>query len=167
MNCREIEPLLLAERDGVLTSKQHAELAAHVAGCPACRRERLIYGEAVTFLKTDAANVAVPDADKEWRTIRSQLHAEGAKPAKKRPLAPVIWFSAPFAAAAALAFAFLVTRSPVPHTPDLTPQASLTEVARADFVEAGDTSASTMVYVDKDSGWLVVWATDSEVKGNG
>ena len=36
-----------------------------------------------------------------------------------------------------------------------------------DFVEAGDTSASTMVYVDKDSGWLVVWATDGEVKGNG
>ena len=167
MNCRDIEPLLLAERDGVLTSKQHADLAAHVAGCPACRRERLIYGEAVTFLKTDAANVAVPDAEKEWRSIRSQLHAGGAKSAKKRPLAPLIWFSAPLAAAAALAFAFFVTRPPVTQAPSLTPQTSPTEVARADFVEAGDTNASTMVYVDKDSGWLVVWATDSEVKGNG
>ena len=167
MNCRDIEPLLLAERDGVLTSKQHAELAAHVAGCPACRQARLNYGDAVTFLKTDAANVAVPDADKEWRTIRAQLHGESAKPAKKRPLAPVIWFSAPLAAAAALAFAFFVTRSPVPPTPGLTPQTSVTEIARADFVEAGDTTASTMVYVDKDSGWLVVWATDSEVKGSG
>jgi len=167
MNCRDIEPLLLAERDGVLTSKQHAELAAHVDGCPACRQVRLNYGDAVTFLKTDAANVAVPDADKEWRAIRAQLHAEGAKPAKRRPLAPVIWFSAPLATAAALAIAFFVTRSPAPQAPGLTPQASFTEVARADFVEAGDANASTMVYVDKDSGWLVVWATDGEVKGSG
>jgi anti-sigma factor RsiW len=161
MKCRDIEPLLLAERDGVLTPKQHAELAAHVAGCPACRRARLNYGDAVTFLKTDAANVAVPDADKEWRTIRAQLHGETAKPVRKRPLAPIIWFSAPLAAAAALAFAFFVTKSPVPQTPSLTtPQAPATEVARADFVEAGDANASTMVYVDKDSGWLVVWATE-------
>jgi len=167
MNCRDIEPLLLAERDGVLTSKQHAELATHVAGCPACRRERAIYGEAVTFLKTDAANVAVPDADKEWRTIRAQLHGERTKPAKKRPFTPVIWFSATLAAAAALAFAFVVTKPPVPQAPSLTPQAPVTEIARADFVEAGDTNASTMVYVDKDSGWLVVWATDTDLKTSG
>lgn len=167
MNCRDIEPLLLAERDGVLTSKQHAELAAHVAGCPACRRARAIYGEAVTFLKTDAANVAVPDVDQEWRAIRAQLQGEHAKPARKRPLAPVIWFSAPFAAAAALVFAFFVTRSPVPQAPSLAPPAAVTETARADFVEAGDANASTMVYVDKDSGWLVVWATDGEVQGRG
>lgn len=167
MNCRDIEPLLLAERDGVLTTKQHAELATHVAGCPACRRERLIYGDAVTFLKTDAANVAVPDADKEWRAIRARLHGESAKPAKKRPLAPVIWFSAPLAAAAALAVAFFVTRSPAPQAPSLTSQAPATEVARADFVEAGDSNASTMVYVDKDSGWLVVWATDIDLKTSG
>jgi anti-sigma factor RsiW len=164
MNCRDIESLLLAERDGVLTPKQHAELAAHVAGCPACRRERAIYGEAVTFLKTDAANVAVPDADKEWRTIRAQIQGVTAKPTKKRPLAPVIWFSAPLAAAAALAIAF-ITQDPKPLTQDPTP--SGVEVARADFVEAGDTNASTMVYVDKDSGWLVVWATDADLKTSG
>lgn len=167
MNCRDIEPLLLAERDGVLTTKQHAELAAHVAGCPACRRARLNYGDAVTFLKTDAANVAVPDADKEWRTIRAQIQDTAAKPGKRSPLAPVIWFTAPFAAAAALAFALFVTKSPVPQAPGLTPQASVTEAARADFVEAGDTNASTMVYVDKDSGWLVVWATDADLKTSG
>jgi predicted anti-sigma-YlaC factor YlaD len=157
MNCRDIEPLLLAERDGVLTSKQHAELAEHVAGCPTCRQARLNYGDAVTFLKTDAANVAVPDADQEWRAIRAQLHGESAKPAKKRPLAPVIWFGAPLAAAAAIAIAFLA-QDPRPQTP--VSAALAAEIARADFVEAGDTNASTMVYVDKDSGWLVVWATE-------
>lgn len=160
MNCRDIEPLLLAERDGVLTTKQHAELADHVAGCPACRRARFNYGDAVTFLKTDAANVRVPDADKEWQTIRAQLHGAGAKPARQRPLAPVIWFSAPFAAAAALVFAFFLTRAPVPQTPSLAPQFPVTELARAEFVEAGDSNASTMIYVDKESGWLVVWATE-------
>ena len=39
--------------------------------------------------------------------------------------------------------------------------------AGADFVEAGDPNASTMVYVDKDSGWLVVWATDVDAQTRG
>ncbi|MBL9217772.1 MAG: zf-HC2 domain-containing protein [Opitutaceae bacterium] len=138
MNCRDIEPLLLAERDGVLTPEQHADLAKHVAACPACRRERAIYGEAVTFLKTDAANVAVPDADKEWRTVRAQLH-QPAKP-RKSPLAPVIWFGAPLTAAAALAVAFFVTR-PAPA--------------------ADENATPTIAYVDNESGWLVVWAAEN------
>lgn len=138
MNCSDIEPLLLAERDGVLTPEQHAELAAHVAGCSACRRARAIYGEAVTFLKTDAANVAVPDADKEWRTVRAQLH-QPAKP-RRSPLAPVIWFGAPLAAAAVLAFAFIINRPAPP---------------------SDDTPDATIAYVDKDSGWLVVWAAEN------
>jgi anti-sigma factor RsiW len=145
MNCRDIEPLLLAERDGVLTSEQHAALAKHVAACPACRQERLIYGEAVTFLKTDAANVPVPDADKEWRAIRSQLNG-GARSSRKARLAPVIWFGAPLAAAAALAFAFFVNRPapPIAETPD-----------------------STVAYVDQESGWLVVWAAEGDAKTSG
>ena len=145
MNCRDIEPLLLSERDGVLTSTQHAALAAHVAACPACRLLRTTYGEAVTFLKTDAANVTVPDADQEWRTLRAQLHGNTAKPAKKRPLAPIIWFGAPLAAVAALVFAFFVSRpAPAP-------------------VE--DVTVSTIAYVDQESGWLVVWAAGLEHEG--
>lgn len=149
MNCRDIEPLLLAERDGVLTSEQHAALAEHVATCPACRQERLIYGEAVTFLKTDAANVAVPDVEVEWRKVRSQLSGEATRTAKKPHLAPLIWFGAPLAAAAALAFAFFVSRPAAPTTP------------------SDDAPAATIAYVDKDSGWLVVWAADAGAKTNG
>lgn len=156
MNCRDIEPLLLAERDGVLTKDQHTALADHVATCPACQKLRAVTGEAVTFLKTDAANVQVPDVDQEWRKLRAQLHGETAKPAKKRPLAPVIWFAAPLAAAAALTIAFFASRPVTPQASPLTPQAS---------VEAGETVASTIAYVDKDSGWLVVWAPESTVNG--
>ena len=148
MNCRDIEPLLLAERDGVLTPEQHAALARHVAACPACRQERIIYGEAVTFLKTDAANVAVPNVDEEWRTLRGQLHGEAAKPAKKPRLAPVIWFGAPLAAAAAVAFAFFLTK-PAPVAP---PEAA---------------PAASIAYVDSDSGWLVVWSPEATAKTNG
>lgn len=146
MNCRDIEPLLLAERDGVLTPEQHAELAAHVAGCPACRRERAIYGEAVTFLKTDAANVAVPDAETEWHAVRAQLCDGSGKPARKHPLAPVIWFGAPLAAAATLAVAFFVSR-PAPA--------------------AEENATPTIAYVDHESGWLVVWATEGDAKTSG
>jgi anti-sigma factor RsiW len=169
MNCRDIEPLLLAERDGVLTPKQHAELATHVASCPACQQARLNYGDAVTFLKTDAANVAVPNVEEEWRTLRAQRHGEAAKPGKKRPFAPVIWFSAPLAAAAALVVAFL-SNSQTPDAKSQTRPATASAgamVASADFVEAGDANAATMVYVDKDSGWLVVWATADDTKGRG
>lgn len=151
MNCRDIEPLLLAERDGVLTPEQHAALADHVATCPACRQLRAVTGEAVTFLKTDAANVAVPDMDKEWRTLRSLIHGETVKPARKRPLAPVIWFGAPLAAAAAIAIAFFVSRP-------ASPQAA---------AGSDESNGTTIAYVDKDSGWLVVWAVEGDTKSNG
>ena len=163
MNCRDIEPLLLAERDGVLTSEQHATLAGHVAACPACRQFRAALTEATLFLKSDAANVAMPDADRAWRELRAQLPGEKARPAKKRRLAPVIWFGSTLAAAAALTFAFL-SRQPQPM-----PTVILDNdvVAEAEFVEAGDLNAATLVYVDKESGWLVVWATDADTGGKG
>ena len=156
MDCRDIEPLILAERDGVLTPAQHAALSAHVAACPACQQLRANLGEAAGFLKTDAANVTVPDADREWRTLRTQLSSAAAKPARKRPLAPIIWFSAPFAAAAALAIAFFVNRPAAP-------QPGPAQVA--EHVDPSGTTASTIAYVDKDSGWLVVWATDPKSSG--
>lgn len=163
MNCRDIEPLLLAERDGVLTSEQHAVLAGHVAACPACRQFRAALTEATLFLKTDAANVPVPDADQAWRELRPQLAGEKTRPAKKRPLAPVIWFGSTLAAAAALTFAFL-SRQPQPM-----PTVILDNdvVAEAEFVEAGDLNASTLVFVDNESGWLVVWATDVDTMSSG
>ena len=160
MNCRDIEPLLLAERDGVLTTTQHAELERHVAACPSCQQLRARLAETLNAFQADAATVTVPDAGAEWAILRAQLSGESAKPAKKRPLAPVIWFGSSLAAAAAIALAFFGSQ-PKPAEP------AVTTVAQAEFVEAGNADASTMVYVDKDSGWLVVWATDGESKTSG
>lgn len=155
MNCRAIEPLLLTERDGVLTTDQRASLDRHVATCLACQPLRARVSQAMSAFQADAASIVIPDIEEEWRTLRAQLHGASAKPVKKRPLAPVIWFSASLAAAAALTLAYLGLQPT--NLPTVTP---IMETAGADYVEAGDASASTMVYVDKDSGWLVVWATD-------
>lgn len=155
MNCREADSLLQAERDGVLSAPQLAELERHVAACPACRRLRADLAEAVAAMRTEAARVPVPDAAQEWRVLQGKLRGAAGASSKPRRLTPVIRFGAPLAAAAALALGYFSLR-PLPRESG----ASFAGPARADFVEVADTGASTMVYVDKDSGWLVVWAVD-------
>ena len=190
MTCHDSESLILAERDGALTKEQGAALSDHVAACPSCRKLRADLATALDTFKAGVASVRVPDADEAWPDLQSRLH-EKARPAKKSPLAPIIWFSAPMAAAAAIALMLFNGRAPVPtalppppppvaqaasRAPqalsaavrDANAEAILAEVARAEYVEAGDVNASTMVYVDKESGWLVVWATDaSDTKTSG
>jgi len=162
MNCRDIEPLLLAERDSVLTSDQHASLERHVAACLSCQQLRARLREALDAYRTDAANVAVPDADAEWLTLRTRLQGAVARPVRPRQRAPVIWFGSSLGAAAALALVFLNGPRQSPNSTVAAPM-----VAQAEFVEAGDNTASTLVYVDKDSGWLVVWAADRAPNTNG
>jgi anti-sigma factor RsiW len=159
MTCRDIELLLLTERDGALTSEQRAALGQHVATCPACQQLRARLNAALNTFQADAANVAVPDIETEWRTLRAQLHGGQSKPEKKRPLAPVIWFGSAMAAAAALTLAYL-GQQPKQTEPVAAP-------AIAQVKAAGDTNASTMVYVDQESGWLVVWATDADTGSQG
>lgn len=158
MNCRDIESLILTEKDGALTPEQAAALTGHVAACPHCRQFRADLATSLKAYRDETASITAPDADEAWREIQGRLH-EPATHAKKTPLAPVVWFGAPLAAAAALAFTFFTRQ----------PEAAATDPleASAEFVEAGDASASTMVYVDKDSGWLVVWAAGDETPRNG
>lgn len=171
MNCRDNESLILAERDGTLTKTQLAALSDHVAACPACRKLRADLPPALAAYQNGITTVPVPDATTAWRDLQSRLN----QPAKKSPLAPIIWFGTPLAAAAAIAFAFFVTRPAPPSPLDApAPAAKLalapslpppplhdpSVIAGADYVEAGDPNASTLVFIDRESGWLVVWATD-------
>ncbi len=171
MNCRDNESLILAERDGALTKNQLANLSDHVAACPACHQLQASLTAALDAYRAEVAALKVPDADEAWRDLKANLHGVEGKSSRKRPLAPIIWFGAPLAAAAALAFAFFAIRP----TPSVTtaeaafnaPPYDPSTIAGADFVEAGDPNASTLVYVDKDSGWLVVWATDVDTGTKG
>lgn len=170
MNCRDSESLILAERDGALNNAQLAALSDHVASCAACRKLRSDLATALAAYQADLAQAPLPDADEAWRDLQSRLH----EPARKRPLAPVIWFGASLAAAAAIALAFFGARPAAPapshelvNTPPPPPLHDPSIIAGADYVEAGDANASVMVYVDKESGWLIVWATDAETAGKG
>jgi len=173
MNCRDTESLILAERDGTLTKAELASLSVHVASCPACAEFRNNLSTAISDYKAVAARIKVPNVDDAWRDLRVRLHEEKVKSPRKRPVAPVIWFAVPLAVAAAVALAFFVNR-PAGPTPSPSAEVAFTPppydpstIAGADFVEAGDPNASTLVYVDKDSGWLVVWATDVDTKTSG
>ncbi len=165
MNCRDTEPLFFAERDGALTNEQRATLDEHVAACLACQEARAEIARALDAFRTDAINVTVPDAAEEWQRLRMQLSAVSRKNRTRTKLAPVIWIGGSLVAAAAVAFAFVGLR---PQAKAPAEAVALTpEVAQAEYVEPGDVNASTVVYVDKDSGWLVVWATDAEVTTKG
>lgn len=105
-------------------------------------------------LRTVDARVTVPDADEEWRLLQARLDA----PRRRRSLAPVTWIGVPLAAAAAIALAFFVTR-PAPLA------LAGREVASVDYVDVAGRDATPVVYMDKDSGMLVVWAVDNANEG--
>ena len=165
MNCRDSERLLSAERDGALTDEQHAVLDQHVAACPACQRTRREIADAMEVFRSDAINAAAPDADEAWRLLRAELVNQPSRNRSKTKLAPIIWIGGSLAASAAVAFAFVGSRPSAKQT--AAPTALAPEVAQAEYVEPGDAKASTMVYVDKDSGWLVVWATEVDATTKG
>lgn len=163
MNCRSAQPLLLAEKDGVLTSAQHAELASHVASCTVCCAFRTELAVALDTLRVEAQATPLPDIDAEWRAVQAKINAPSNASAarrEKRRLAPVVWISAPLATAAAVALAFWVGR-PVPSG-ELTNTTGAEFAARADYVDVADPNATPIVYSDKESGWLVVWAESAD-----
>lgn len=165
MNCQAAEQLLLAERDGVLTNEQHAALSRHADGCASCRQLRLNLAAAMAAVRDDAANLAVPDADEEWRLLQLEMRA-AARRERLGGGAPAVikWVGAPMAAAAALTLAFYVGRT-MPLEP--TRGFSVAAEARVDFVEVADTDATPIVFLDNESGWLVVWAAESESTARG
>lgn len=156
MKCHDAAPLLSADRDGALTSSQRAELARHLADCAACRQAQAELAAAMSAFQADAARVTVPDADEQWRLLRAQIESQTSVP--RRRLAPAAWFTLPLAAAAAIAVALFLGR---PAPADNVPLAlGSGEFARADFVEVTDPGATPLVYTDRESGWLVVWAVE-------
>lgn len=156
MNCREIEPLLFAERDGALANNQRTDLDRHVGECAACRQLRSDLAAAAESWRAHTASVKVPDADSEWRKLRAELHGAEVRTSPNRRIAPIVWLATPLAAAAAIVLTFFLQSTPTPE---------IEAMARAEYVESGSAEASTMVFADKESGWLVVWAADPKTRG--
>lgn len=158
MNCRHAQQIFADP--SALDTTQRAALAEHVAGCAACQRMTANLSAAFTSLRAATAAVDVPSAEIEWQHVRRQIRAGSGVGAhatsKTNTSRRLTWFTAaPLAAAAALAVAFYANQGdPVPATSAV----PVAEVARAD-------NASTMVFVDADSGWQVVWTTAEPKSG--
>ncbi len=161
--CNEIERLLLSEPDGALTATELAELEAHVSGCEACRRQRNLLSTLLSSLKKSQEAVPNPSSREEWMTLRNRIRGErGAERKTNGWSSPWLRWGIPalsLGAAAAVAF-ILYLRAPSP-----TPFSRAT-IARAEYVQS-ENAESTLVYVDQESGWLIVWASppDASTKG--
>jgi len=142
-----------------LSTDEREALGAHLRECAACRHHEQVSAQVADAIRTDLATVAIPNADQEWQHLHASLQKEGPPSARFRGVAPLFWFGAPLAAAAAFAFAFLSPKAPHPPSAEASAMDSTEElVIQANYVEVADATATTMVYVDKQSGWLVVWA---------
>ncbi|HEX2852145.1 MAG TPA: zf-HC2 domain-containing protein [Opitutaceae bacterium] len=157
MNCRAVQRLLSAERDGALASHERADLDAHLAQCAGCRQARAAVAGAVESWKQSSAAIAVPDAERAWQDIRREIRT--SQPEKSGSAWGLPRWALPLGAAAALALAAVVSSNRNSSEPGPTRTIARAQSARADFVEV-PTDASSMVYVDGESGWLVVWAVD-------
>ncbi len=161
MNCREAQTQIFAARDGAPGAIPSAALDGHVAQCAACRQIRDNLAAALETWRSDSARAIVPDAEREWHAVRRQIRGgadAGATSARPRR-SLIAWWSLPLGAAAAAAFAFVVLNQERPA--ELPAAFSDAVTARADDVEAPGNKASTMVFVDDKSGWLIVLASDT------
>lgn len=160
MNCRDAERLIFAERDGALDETQRAALATHLAGCPHCGRVRALLAEAADSWRAAGARVAAPDTGAEWRALRHRMRSvPGGSPVSPRRWPAPAWLGIPLGAAAALALLFTAGPTWFGGRGETGPGQA---IARAEYVELAGDEVSAVVYVDEESGWLVVWAVERQ-----
>lgn len=160
MNCRQALSLIATEREAPNEASVCADLESHLAVCGSCRRARSNLAALLGAWRAQASAVNAPDAGREWRELRRRHRGAGevAVPLRGRGHRPFAWLSLTLAAAAAMALALFL-----PHTaPDpAIKTAFLPAVARVESVDVPGGNTSTMVFVDDQSGWLIVWASDA------
>lgn len=156
MNCSEAHRHLATERDSALEPGTHAGLEAHLAGCAECRRRRSELRAGLEQWRHATAQVQIPDPEREWHAVRRRLRSEGSHPAwATRRVLP--WLALPFGAAAAVAVAFYIGQDDLRPASRPAPEPKIAQAP----APVDPSNASTMVFVDDKSGWLVVWAGDT------
>lgn len=153
--CSSITDLLVAEPDGVLSPVELARIEEHLALCEACRRQRAHLKMLPARMRDATEAFSSPDIEQEWREVRRRI--QSSNPAGEASFAwrrSLTW-GLPIAAAAVLTLAAVYRPLPDPGT-------SVPITARAEFVQS-EGSGSTLVYVDQESGWLIVWADAAPV----
>jgi anti-sigma factor RsiW len=157
MNCREAEELMFAASDGALDENRRSGLGRHMAACEPCRLLQARLEEAAVAWRLSDAQVAVPDAAKAWYDVRRRIR-NGETGANARVSSWRLWVGIPAASLAALALvAAVALRWTDAHG---TTAKSIGETARAEYVEMENPGTSPVVFVDEETGWLVVWSVD-------
>lgn len=151
MNCHTVQEHLTRAVDDDQSASLQTSITAHVESCAVCRQFAANLDELPPLIRTEVESISVPSADEMWREVSAQLNA----PDKPRKVAPLIWITAPLAAAAALVFTFLPQQNQ-----ETDPVIADHSTVQVNYVEVADPDSTAMVYVDKESGWLVVWADD-------
>ena len=152
MNCQRAQHLLSVERDRPLTANEQTELAHHLGGCAGCAQLRQDLAAGAQSWREVTAAVPIPDAAEEWRRFQQRLDGRPTVVHHRPRPAIRTWAAFPLAVAAAVALILWIRPSHVPEA------AMVGIQPRAEFVETNDRASSTLVYVDEQSGWLVVWA---------
>ncbi|MBL9205758.1 MAG: zf-HC2 domain-containing protein [Opitutaceae bacterium] len=148
--CRTFADLLLAELDGALSPAELVRIESHVSTCAECHRQRALLAATRSTLRQVAADIPTPDANREWTRLQQRIHNAKSERRRSSLLRRGLTWGLPIAAAALVAVSVSLVHSPVARLNGLAS-------ASADFVQAEGT-ASTLVYVDQESGWLIVWA---------
>jgi len=149
MNCRTAEDQICVERDHALDAAGLRALDEHVQACASCRQKRESLTLAIAAWRTATVTVGVPDAQREWESVRRQIRGVATTPelrASPRRHFGLPWLALPLGAAAAIMMAFYVNRGPAP----------VSSVGRNDAVEVSAADGS-VVFVDDKSGWVVIW----------
>jgi anti-sigma factor RsiW len=144
MECRAVLMNIGAKADGLLPREAEAELAGHLAGCPACAAEDAAIsatGPVLRALTGIRAMEKAPALDAMWTRVRAGI--EESREARRRPswIARRAWIPAAFALAV-LAFLFYPSgtdRSPFhPSTFDVAVEDVESEVATVALVDKGE-----------------------------
>jgi anti-sigma factor RsiW len=163
MNCREAETLIFAARDGALDDTRRAALALHVAQCPACREVQAELENAATAWRAADHAAGVPAVEAEWHAIRRRIRGGTASPETATGAWRLPSWLGIAATLAVVAFAAVFgTRWFRTDVAD-----PLADPGYVSYVVVHNTSDTTMVYDDAESGWLVVWvANEGETSGS-
>ena len=175
MNCRHAQNELLAARDTPSGAASSSALTEHLQGCPDCQALQQQLAAATTAWRETEAQVIVPDAQQEWHAVRRRLRQNESAGTTTAWWRRTLQYTAPLAAAAAVALVVWTGRQDPAATPLVTPNATIevaqTEdpwaefadhfayAANVEYVETENDEASPFVYVDDESGWLIVWAS--------
>lgn len=175
MNRRDAESLIFAARDAELSAADAARLEQYLAEHPNDRKLAADYETVVQAWRQADQQVAVPNPTTEWHAIRRRIRNSDTKTSASGGGLPswsrLLRFATPLAAAAALVIALL----PDPETSapaTISGPTSIAQVdwsdfeehfvlaAHAEYVETDNVESSPFVYLDEESGWLIVWASD-------